>query len=85
MFPFERNMIQSFHLSLLKTHKNQGTDSVHCTGVQLITKAGRLHLGQRWDEFQVQKIQKILPIFWKSFIYLHIPHVTGLHVTPPTC
>lgn len=53
MFPFERDMIQSFHLSLVRAHKNQGTDSVHGTGVQLITKVGRLQLDQRWDEFQV--------------------------------
>lgn len=53
MFPFERDMNQSFHLSLVRAHKNQGTDSVHGTGVQLITKVGRLQLDQRWDEFQV--------------------------------
>lgn len=41
-FPFERNMIQSFQLSLVRPHKNLGTDSVHGIGVQLITKVGRL-------------------------------------------
>lgn len=51
-------MIQNFHLSLVKTHKKQGTDSVHCIEVQLITKVGRLQLDQKWDEFQVLTVDQ---------------------------